>query len=525
MTTPLQIAVERKGQNLRHPFLIEQKPDREHHTIDNTHEQSLFGDRLSRVYYVLLGLLLIISFSIRAYDLNYNSAFIDESSSIVIGRLGVFQGDWWSYNASSWMSGHPFINPLISGITYMIGGVVASRLFNVILGVLTIETIVILTILLTDERIGTKSYFAGGIAGVLVAFSSVSIFVSRMATYDMKCFYALFLSLLLMIWAEKTNKNIGKWYFLSGLFLIFALYSKVITLIYIPFYIAYSFFRAWKDARRFHYWKYYFLSPLALVLGYYAIDQMGYLWTFSELQATKEKWAYLDIFKRIYSDMPYEVWWLIPGTLGMLLKKDWQKLLLLGFAGVWVLASHVVTQRAIWTMDKHVFITVAFFAVIAGIGISNMVFVFQNRIAKILAAGPVIMLLAVYSFYSYQYSKKYDYLWPNTYETQHILSSLIKPGDKVLAESGTAIMLAVYDINKPTNTTTFDWFEYQGFSGEKAFAVAVNDGYFDYIQLLKENISKDSLPERMFYVVKENMSDNYDMLYTTDTSYIYKRAY
>ncbi len=149
-----------------------------------TREGSIFS-------YTLL-VLLAFSFLVRAQNLNYNSAFIDEATSIIVGRLGIFQGDWWSYNAFNWMSGNPVMNPALSGITYVFGGLMASRLLSVFFGVLTVEVIVMFTILLSGPN-KTESYFAGLIAGIIVAFSPIAINISRMTTYDMNSYYFSFL--------------------------------------------------------------------------------------------------------------------------------------------------------------------------------------------------------------------------------------------------------------------------------------------------------------------------------------------
>jgi hypothetical protein len=49
---------------------------------------------------VLLVILLLASFIIRILNLNYNTAFNDEAIYIVIGRMGLFASDWWSYGAN-----------------------------------------------------------------------------------------------------------------------------------------------------------------------------------------------------------------------------------------------------------------------------------------------------------------------------------------------------------------------------------------------------------------------------------------
>lgn len=121
-------------------------------------------------YYSFLFYLLIISaFLVRIINLNYNSPFNDEAIYIVIGRMGLFANDWWSYGAKLWMAGLPYIYPPMSALAYEVGGLLGSRLLNVIFGVMLIEEVVRFVRLLNlfDEKTNKS---AALIAGFLVAF-------------------------------------------------------------------------------------------------------------------------------------------------------------------------------------------------------------------------------------------------------------------------------------------------------------------------------------------------------------------
>lgn len=105
---------------------------------------------LSKYWHVfLLFIITGLSFGLRIYNLNYNSPFNDEAIYIVLGRLGIFQGDWWIYNAASWMAGQPYVYPSMTAIAYMSGGIVASRVLNVLIGLLAIESMFALTYLIS----------------------------------------------------------------------------------------------------------------------------------------------------------------------------------------------------------------------------------------------------------------------------------------------------------------------------------------------------------------------------------------
>ena len=72
--------------------------------------------------------ILFFALLIRVIGINYNSAFNDEAIYVVVGRLGIFANDWWSYGAKLWMAGLPYIYPPLTALAYEVGGLAGSRL-------------------------------------------------------------------------------------------------------------------------------------------------------------------------------------------------------------------------------------------------------------------------------------------------------------------------------------------------------------------------------------------------------------
>src|SRR3989304_10223442 len=96
-------------------------------SISNTKKYLLFASAIAAA-----------SFLIRAVNLSYNSPFNDEAIYIVIGKMGLFGGDWTSYNAASWMAGLPFLYPPLAGVGFELGGIVGARMLSVVFGVLSV---------------------------------------------------------------------------------------------------------------------------------------------------------------------------------------------------------------------------------------------------------------------------------------------------------------------------------------------------------------------------------------------------
>lgn len=480
---------------------------------------------IDKRYMLVFGLILLVAFTARIINLNYNTPFVDESSSIIIGMLGVFQGDWWSYNASSWMSGSPYINPVLSSITYISGGIFGSRLLNVILGVLTIEIVAVIAILLSGLN-SKRAYLVGIITAIILSFSPVSVFVSRMATYDIKSFYLFFLSILLLLWAEKSETNKGKWYFLSSISLMLAFMSKIIIAIYIPIIGLYSLWISYGNKKQFYYWTRYYFAPLALFAIIYLISFMSSVLDFAKLQSTKESIPVIDILIRIYNDMRMEIWWGVVGFIGLFFsKKYWKLAFALLFCSIWILLSHIVTQKALWTMDKHIFITISFISIAAGIGLSNIIYFLNSRSFRFLGYFTLSLYLLSYSFLGYKDSLKYNTLWENSTKVLSFLKNNTVSGDKILTEIGTTSMLDIYPINSPLNTTTFDWFQYQGFSGFDAYNQASKDGYFDTILLINSSKPKSDSLKKVSDIVRYNISGIYNLAYSDSDFEVYKQQY
>ena len=483
-----------------------------------------FSTKSQLPWYGALALVLSYAFLLRVINLDYNTPFIDEASSVIIGRMGVFQNDWHTYNAINWFSGHPFFEPVISGITYSVAGITGSRFINVVLGVLTIEAIAVLAVLLTAP-VTFRSYLAGLIAGGIVASSSVALYVSRLATYDMKSFFLLVLSLVVLVFTTHTKKNLGKWYFLAFIFLFLSVMAKIIALMYVPLFIGYSYVYARKDTSKNYYWKRYFLIPIMLVTGVYVTLMLPSIITFGQLQATKETRDTLFILQRIAQVIPYE---LIAGAIGavlMLVFRQGKLLVALLLGAVWILLSHFVTGRAVETMDKHLFVTIVFLAVIAGIGAANLITASKYtavRAGMLLAA---FALLAMFSFKSYALSQQYNDLWLHSGDATVFLQSHVKSNETILTETGEPVILSLYETNFPANVTTFNWFEYRKKSGTDAYAQAVADGNFHWIELLSDDFANQGSFVDIRKTVKANMKDNYTLVHSSGYSEVYRRNF
>lgn len=473
-------------------------------------------------YQLLLICLLVLSLILRLYNINYNSPFNDEAIYQVIGNLGVYKWDWYSYNAPAWVAGSIFVYPTLSALAGSFGGVVGARILNVILGVLAVETVFSLGSLLPSWR-EKPNYLAGIISAAILGGATVTYFVSRLATYDMPSFYLLLLSFYLLARAWRIGSNSGRWYFLSGLVLVLAVLTKIIVGLYVLPVLAVGFIVSRRRGRaNFKLWRGYFLLPVILLLGAYGVLSYGALLSYAKVQAAREYFSLSQIAGEFFSATGWAwLWWAV-GSLGLIYKRRIELWATLTSLALLPLGFHLATHR-LATLDKHVFLSVAFLALAAGIGISYLL-KSSPRVFRYTLSGFLPLVLGFYLFTSYTAAQTYNNQWVNTYPVTRYLNQNLAPHDKILAEAGASAILAAYPLTPPANVTTFDWLDYKGKTGRQAYEDAVLNGYFNYVQLFNNPPRDDVFHGDLYKVVKENLY-GYQLDYFDANFSIYKRLY
>jgi putative effector of murein hydrolase LrgA (UPF0299 family) len=482
----------------------------------------LWGIKDHLKVYILLVVLILVTFTIRLVNLDYNTPFNDEAIYVVVGKMGIFERDWWTYNASVWIPGLQYFYPSLTAIAYTFGGIAGSRFLNVFFGVLMVEVVFFLTMFLF-EKIDKKAVIAGIIAASLAGGSEISHYVSRLATYDMPSFTLLFLGLLLYQAAPFANQT-GKWYFLSAVSLSLAYLTKIISGLYLPLIILYSYFAVRKHTPDLIFWKKYFLIPILAILAAFIILSFDALYTYYRSQGGLTKSTTLEVLQFVWKNT-YLVWtfWLI-GTAGMLLSRNFKIWAFYSFCGLMIIFFHLTSSR-IQSFDKHILLLITFLSIPAGVGISNLIYLVKNKIWQIFMLFLISTLLVLYWIYGVTQLGKFNHQWQNLSVVEQQLPKLVQNGDKVLVESGAAAILSIYDKNYPPNTTTFDWLDYQGVTSDEAYALAVRDGYFDVIQLEGQDKPKSERNKAINRIVRANLSTNYQLVFADQGFLLYERRF
>lgn len=467
---------------------------------------------ISPFYIILIG-----AFLTRVIHLNYNSAFNDEGIYIVIGRMGLFAHDWWSYGAKLWMAGLPYVYPPLSALAYELGGLSGARLLNVIFGVLLVEEVYRFTKLLHlyDKKVNE---IAALIAAFLAAFSGIGIFLSKFATYDMPSFLLFMIGINSFLKAKYFAN--GKYYFLAFLCLFTAFLTKIVIAIFFPILFVLSLiqFRTMtsKDKKRMISYLY---APFLIAVAIYILFYQENILTFIATHKDQGKTAGLaPILSLIWDEVHILLLLFVPSAIGFIASKKTKMLATLSVLSFVIPVFHMALLRYA-TLDKHLYLTILFLSVIVGYG-TSLAISSHNRISKVLIKVGIPIVLAWYLLNAQHilYIREHD--WDDNIDTQNYLRENAQLGDKVLTQGGGAIILALYDkIFPPKNIVTFDWIDYSGLVGERGYAQAVTDGYFDFIEL--NSGVNDTIP--LTKIIKDNLSETYYLAYKNNASEIYEK--
>ncbi|OGV96624.1 hypothetical protein A2W24_01530 [Microgenomates group bacterium RBG_16_45_19] len=470
------------------------------------------------IYIFLIGLLSAVYLC----NLNYNSPLTDEAIYIVLGKLGLFQWDWTSYGAGNWMAGSLYTYPPLTALAYTSFGIVGSRLLNVIFGLASVITVAAIAAELVPPRIAYTTRLA---TLFVFGFSGLSLLVSRLATYDMPAFYFFFLSFYALIKAIHTQAFLGKWYFLSLVSLMLAIFMKVIILGYAPFLIALACYHALFKSplrHRFYFWRYYLL-PLSVIGLIYLIFQIPGLLVYFSTHRDTEIASYPEIIGSVSQYLlVLTPLWLI-GTLLLLYFKRVYVWAAITLAAVWIIGLHAAAHR-LATFDKHLYFTHAFVSILVGIGLAYLIDSPNSHFKPAILVFVFIIIIPTLTL-SAAWGFDYGQTWENTTGVSTYLQTVIKTGDYVLSAAGPASMLATYSLNHPLQTTTFDWFEYQGHEGAEAYSQAVKDAHFNYILLYKNIDQVNDSNQQVQQIVESSRDNTYQPVYQDYAFIVYKREY
>jgi len=244
------------------------------------------------------------------------------------------------------------------------------------------------------------------------------------------------------------------------------------------------------------------------------------LLTYFTLQAGREFAPYGLILATIWRNTDIFLLLGLPSAVALwLARKRLEVAVLLGLSAILPIV-HLATHR--WsTLDKHTFFIALFLIPLISYGLALLWKNIHSTALKVGYVGIMVAGLLLYMVTEKQLLSELEHEWIDTGEMVEMLSPLVGPEDKVLTESGAVTILALYEKTHPSNVTTLDWIEYRGRNDNEAYAQAVHDGYFDFIELHGSFEAKKDIVE----MIRRELPTRYKLVETKGLFEIYARTY
>ncbi len=347
---------------------------------------------------VILLIIIMYGLLMTVFGIDYNSAFYDETFSIALGHEVIRGGPC---PACHYMTGSVLIEPVFVAFGDTIGGLHGARIINMLFG-LALTLIVYLTarVLFDDERLGL-------IAAAIFVCSGQTLYLMKLATYDMIAAFFLGSAFLMFIVAEKTKspfyRNIA---LLEGTIALFiASITKYLLPIFIPVFVLYVIIKhGFRRSALYCALPLIVLCVLFLLVAPYS-PNAG---TMSELAGARENSQ--QTF-RILAD------WLLRwvalaylfAVFGMFHKKCGKRAMLLIVFSLPIVILHLAT-RTEQSVNKNMIFAIVFVAPAAALGVDYLASLFSTRIRSRLVKGfftvALVLVFLVYGFRNLKWLEK-----------------------------------------------------------------------------------------------------------------------
>lgn len=461
---------------------------------------------LFRFPYIVLLIIAVAAFSIRAYNLFYNSTFVDEAFYVVIGQQ-ILNGEFSKVaGAISWVGAFPFFYPFFSGLFYSLGGIVATRLFNVELGTISVILMFVFarSLKLFPDKFANN--VTGLVAAAIMATAAVPIQLSRLAIYDMLSFTIFLLGLIFYVWALQKK---DRWFYLAAAITIFlAFLAKYIVLIYIPLFIVSGWFMDEKSRKNF---TFYFSIPLFLMTALYGIINLPKLIEYFSSQVGDPTTTYSDVISVFWQfSLPLTLFAGISALLLWKSKKETIKALL--FMGLFPVFVHTVTKNNT-SSEQHVFLVLTFLLPLVG---AFFAYIFtKNKLLGILVTSVFVLLNLAYS---YPIVRDAESFWPDSTEAAEVIKNNVAGDDIILAEGSDTIYLGLGGAIPISQVIGPFVFDYQGLEGRDAYLKAIDDRYFKLVEIEKVYFSTQDIQ-----AIEAKLAENYTIIFDDGKIRVYSR--
>jgi len=448
--------------------------------------------RLDQVLFVVL---LAVIFGIRIVDLNYNSLFVDEAIYATVGRAVLAGAP--NQSALGWMYGS-YLYPALAGILDQLFGEVGLRMASALLS----TSAAALVYLATARLFGGEAAIW---ATLIFGLTAISIDTGQYAVYDAPVIPALAAALYLVVRAaEAPPRQEQLWLLAAGGCFVVAVLAKYFAVLFLPALCCVGLACALQQGRSLRPFLRYFLTPLTLLIGAYA------LYTHNDLR---------NLLAGNFAVRPgdrglifSEIWAEIGGTtllaVGGLALLAWRGLPLATNAPRWrrLLWAALVPALALTALAapayhllagnlqsawKHTIYSLIFLAPLAGYACHQLVAAARELTGRrgvvVRAVGALASVALVVWGLSYALDRNwgFQHSWPNVRGVvSHLRAAGLQPGDNVLAEGA---QIYDYYLNfgpEQSAMWTNTWYSvYAGKQGVDAMEAAIADRHYRFVIL------------------------------------------
>jgi 4-amino-4-deoxy-L-arabinose transferase-like glycosyltransferase len=433
---------------------------------------------------------LILAFqALLSWMLLQNTAFQDEALYIYAGGQiwqhwlhGLPLLDPYSY----YFSGYPYVYPVIGGALDMLGGLELVRSFSLVCMLIATAC----GYYLTKQLFNQKSAI---FAAIFFVCQGPVLFLSRLSTYDPLCLCLIAVGMALAVNASLAQRP---WRALSiGPFLVLAFGAKYAALLFIPSVLATLVLctllrRGW-------------ISMLVRgTLGVLSLAVVGMLAAIVVIHfdpsmlhaigATTTDRIVIEVTPRpALAEHVVEMVGLsyVVGLAGLFFARKKHLLIALLFLGSALLVpTYHIYKAEVISLDKHLGFSMFFVMPVAGYALASLSGFRRTVLSGRYWLSGLAICLILFLVGTQEAQDMYS-IWPPTTELAYAFNTQVRPANgRYLAEQ---FEVSRYNLGGDTYTwqwTGLDFFQYtdkQGhyYFGNEAYVKAINDGYFDLIQL------------------------------------------
>jgi hypothetical protein len=439
-------------------------------------------------------IILAVAWFLRARDLNYSSAFMDESIYIVYGRMflaGHFEAplDHPLYFSFGW-----YLWPVLAATADRIGGLAGVRELAAALSGVTVLAVFGFARRLFSSAVGLAS-------AAIFAFLGPAVLASRIATRDAGAipFFALGLWAYVRAWQEEENRA----WVVASLCFFAAFLCKYLVAIYFPFLVLLALRKGRKAGLRFAF-------PLSLFCAGYGLWHfralaalLTYARAYGSLKAPAgEAW-------KIYFTERLDFWILLLLSLAAWksLRGKSRRTISLLCLGAAVLPLFQLYSRADYDYWKHVNYAFLFLVPVAMQGLLSLLRRMSGSFSAVASSGAVAALALTLGWQGDAWKTDRAVFWPNVEPIVAYLDGRLSAESIVLTDD-TVLRYYLHPALRQWKITDPYYFHYQNLTGEAAYSSAVRDGYFAYIAL---DGGMDNAARRMRALIQPELPAHYEL--------------